>query len=193
VDLFEERAIELRAQTQPRQLGDLRKCHIHLEDSRNWFKDRHALRNHHESTGVGDQHVLAGIGNEEQIMHGSEPHAVRQDCPGTDDVAAANQAQIRKSGHGDRLDCDRGDGLDSSWRDRLNSSRRERLRWDRLAWNRLARNRLDWNRLDWNRLDWNRLDWDRRQRLGSVRCDWYGSGCGLRLHSDGWQRLGCVP
>jgi hypothetical protein len=106
-------------------------------------------------------------------------------------VAATNQAQVRNSGHGDRLDSGRRERLSWNW-----------LAWDRLARNRLARNRLarnrldwdrlDWDRLDWDRLDWGRLDWGRRQRLSSVRCDWLGSGCGLRLHSGGWQRLGCV-
>ena len=77
---FEELAIELRELEQPRQLAALRERHVHLQDSRNRIEDREASGNRHESTWVGDQYVLAGTRDREEILHSSNRNATQQEC-----------------------------------------------------------------------------------------------------------------
>ena len=159
VDSLEERAIELRQLKQPRYLDDLRESHVYLQDSRNRLKDRQASRNRHESSGVGDEHVLAGTGDEEEVLHSANRNATGQDCPRADDVAAANQTQARDPGNWDRLLSGRRDRLDRGCGERL--GRRGWARCDGKRLNRGGRKRLDRGRRDWNRRGrfWNLDRW----------------------------------
>jgi hypothetical protein len=141
VHVFQELAIEQRELKQPRKLAALREGDVHLQDSRNRIKDRQASRNRHESAWVGDQHVLVGTRDREEVLHSSDRNATRQECSRADDVAATNHIQTRDSGHWNR-DWARWDGLDRRWREWLDRGCRERLDggcWERLNWGRWER------------------------------------------------------
>jgi len=90
VDALEELTIEQRELKQPGQLADLRERHVDPQDSPNWVKERQASRNRYEATRVGHQHVLAGTGDGEEVLHRSDQDATVEDCSRTNDVAAAN-------------------------------------------------------------------------------------------------------
>jgi hypothetical protein len=172
----EELAIELREVKQPGQLADLRERHVHPQDSPNGIKDRQASRNRYKSAWVGHQHVFAGTFDREEVLHGSNHHATKEDCPRTDDVAAANQSQTRKSSPWDRLHS----------RERLNSGYWGR--WGEDGWDR---GRRDWARWDSHRR--NRLSWIRRERLNwgprwrVIRGRWNRKVIGRDRLGSGWR------